>query len=150
MKRMSLRRFGRIVARVMATLPAEFAPHLANLAVDVEDEADVETLRRMDFTEEEIADGESLYGLFEPLEAGDYEGLDVADRPHRLIIYKNPLEDDFPDRRELLLEIRKTVIHELAHHFGYSERDLDGFEAKDDPFRDGLTERLDEDDHPAG
>jgi predicted Zn-dependent protease with MMP-like domain len=150
MKRMSLRKFGRIVARVMATLPAEFAPHLANLVVDVEEEADVETLRRMEFTEEEIADGESLYGLFEPLETGDYEGLDVADRPHRLIIYKNPLEDDFPDRRELLLEIRKTVIHELAHHFGYSERDLDPFEAKDDPFRDGLTERLDEDDRPAG
>jgi predicted Zn-dependent protease with MMP-like domain len=144
MKRMSLRKFGRIVARVMETLPAEFAPHLANLVVDIEDEPDVETLRRLDFTEEEIADGESLYGLFEPLDHVDYEGLDVADRPHRLIIYKNPLEDDFPDRRELLLEIRKTVIHELAHHFGYSERDLDPFEAKDDPFGDGLTERLDE------
>lgn len=141
---MSLRKFCRIVARVMETLPKEFRPHLGNLAVDVEEEPDVETLRRLDFTQEEIADGESLYGLFEPLEAVDYEAFDLADRPHRLIIYKRPLEDDFPDHRELLLEIRKTVIHELAHHFGFSERDLDRFEAQDDPFRDGLTERLDE------
>ena len=143
MKRMSLRRFGQVVARVMRTLPAELVPHLDNLAVDVEDEADEETLRRAGLSEQEIADGETLYGLFEPLD-GDYESLDLADQPHRLIVYRNPLEEDFPDRRELLLEIRKTVIHELAHHFGYSERDLDAFEAKGDPFGDGLTERLDE------
>ena len=41
-----------------------------------------------------------------------------------------------PIPRELRLEIRKTVIHELAHHFGYTERDLDPFESKDDPFGD--------------
>jgi len=32
------------------------------------------------------------------------------------------------------MEIRRTVIHELAHHFGWSERDLDSFEAKEDPW----------------
>ncbi len=141
---MSLRKFGQIVARVMRTLPPEFETHLANLVVDVEDEADETTLRKAGFSDEEIADGETLYGLFEPMEPFDCEALDLADRPHRLRIFKNPLEDDFPERRELLLEIRKTVIHELAHHFGYSERDLDYFESQEDPFRDGLTEQLDE------
>jgi predicted Zn-dependent protease with MMP-like domain len=125
MKRMSLRRFGHIVARVMQTLPDELSQYLHNIVVDVEEEADVETLRRMEFTEEEIAAGETLYGLFDPLPLPDTSGMDFDDPPHRIIIYKRPLEEDFPDRRALMTEIRKTVIHELAHHFGYTDRDLE-------------------------
>jgi len=139
MKRMSLRKFGLVVARVMETLPAEFQQYLDNVVVDVEEEPDIETLRRMDFTEEEIAEGESLYGLFAPLDlpsgwAG--EVVDVRDLPHRIIIYKRPLEEDFPDRRQLMIEIRKTVIHDLAHHFGYNEADLEKFDDNPDPFGD--------------
>ena len=125
MKRMSLRRFGQIVARVLETLPDELKQYLDNVVVDVEDEPDVQTLRRMDFTEEEIAAGETLYGLFDPLPLPDTAGMDFDEPPHRIIIYKRPLEEDFPDKKELMTEIRKTVIHELAHHFGYSDRDLE-------------------------
>jgi predicted Zn-dependent protease with MMP-like domain len=128
MKRMSLERFGRIVVRVLETLPDEFKPYLDNVVVDVEEEPDVETLQRMGFSEEEIAAGESLYGLFAPLELPTAWGgdvVDVRDLPHRIIISTRTLENDFRDRRELRDQIRKTVIHELAHHFGYSDRDLE-------------------------
>ena len=37
-----------------------------------------------------------------------------------------------PER--LRTEIRKTVIHELAHHFGLTDRDLERFDANPDPF----------------
>jgi predicted Zn-dependent protease with MMP-like domain len=140
MGRMSLRKFGRVVAGVMETLPEPFRPFLQNLVVDVEDEPDERTLREQGFTAEEIADGETLYGLFVPFPQQmslDHGGAidDAHEHPlHRLIIYKHPLEEDFPEPRELRREIRRTVIHELAHHFGYSERDLDPFEAKEDPF----------------
>ncbi len=137
MPRLSLERFSRIVAKVMETLPEELKPHLDNVIVDVEEEPDEETLRRMDFTEEEIAAGDSLYGLFAPMDLPTAWGADAIvphDLPHRIIIYKRPLEEDFPDRRELMIEIRKTVVHELAHHFGYSERDLERFDANPDPF----------------
>jgi predicted Zn-dependent protease with MMP-like domain len=125
MKRLSLDQFGRIVARVMETLPEEIKQHLDNVAVDVEEEPDEETLRRVGFTEEEIAEGETLYGVFEPLDVAAGDALAVADLPHRICVYKRPLEEDFPDRRELMDQIRKTVIHEVAHHFGYSDRDLE-------------------------
>lgn len=143
MRRMSLRRFGRIVARVMETLPEEFLPYLDNLVVDVEREPDERTLRRAGLSEEEIAEGETLYGLFDPLElpsgyAGDV--IDTGAMLHRLLIFKRPLEDDFPDRRDLLIEIRKTVIHELAHHFGFNERDLERFDDNPDPFGDDLLD----------
>jgi len=128
MKRMTLRKFGRIVARILETLPAKWQRYLENVVVDVEEEPDVATLRDMGFTEEEIDAGESLYGLFAPMELpSPYGGdaIDLANLPHRIIIYKRPLEEDFPERRELLREIRRTVIHELAHHFEYTDRDID-------------------------
>jgi predicted Zn-dependent protease with MMP-like domain len=139
MRRMSLRRFGRIVARVMETLPEEFQPYLDNVVVEVRDEPDVELLRSMDFTEDEIAAGDSLYGLFVPLDTGSAwagEVVDAGDLPHQLLIFKRPLEEDFPDRKQLVTEIRKTVIHELAHHFGLTDRDLERFDAREDPFGD--------------
>jgi predicted Zn-dependent protease with MMP-like domain len=142
MKRMPLREFGKIVGRVMETLPEQFKPYLENLIVDIEYEPTPELLREQGYTDDEIADGDTLYGLFAPFPmVGELEfgGVDEHDQPlHRIIIYKNPLEDDFPNPDELRLEIRKTVIHELAHHFGYSERDLDPFESKEDPFGDEL------------
>jgi predicted Zn-dependent protease with MMP-like domain len=128
MRRMSLRKFGQVVARVIETLPAKFKRHLDNVVVDVEDEPDEETLRQAGFTEEEIADGETLYGLFVPMDLPSGWGgdaLDLHDLPHRILIFKGPLEEDFSDRRELMSEIRKTVIHEIAHHFGYTDRDID-------------------------
>jgi predicted Zn-dependent protease with MMP-like domain len=128
MKRLSLRKFGQVVARVMETLPEEFLPHLDNVVVDVEEEPDLDTLRRAGLTEEEIEAGETLFGLFDPLELpSGYSGdaVDTNSMLHRLVIFKRPLEEEFPDRAELLDEIRKTVIHELAHHFGYTDRDLE-------------------------
>jgi predicted Zn-dependent protease with MMP-like domain len=112
----------------METLPEELKQHLDNVVVDVEEEPDRETLLRAGLTEEEIADGESLLGLFDPLElpsAFSGDAIDTNDMPHRLVIFKRPLEEEFPDRREFVDQVRKTVIHELAHHFGYTDRDLE-------------------------
>lgn len=141
MKRMTLEKFGRIVARVMETLPEEFQPYLDNVVVDVQEEPDEEMLREQGFTDEEIEAGDSLYGLFAPMRlpanwSGDV--VDVRDLPHQIIIYKRPLEEDFPNRRQLMIEIRKTVVHELAHHFGFNERDLERFDDNPDPFGDEL------------
>ncbi len=137
MTRMSLEEFGRIVATVMETLPEIFQPYLHNVVVDVQEEPDEETLRRVGFTPEEIAQGDSLYGLFSPMELpGSWSGtvVDIRDLPHRLIIFKRPLEESFPNRRRLLIEIRKTVVHELAHHFGFTDRDLEKFDDNPNPF----------------
>lgn len=125
---MSMKQFCRVVAEVMKTLPAEFAPYLENVVVDVEEEPDEQTLRRAGLSDQEIADGETLLGFFDPLELPTlYSGdaVDTNDMLHRLVIYKRPLEEEFLDRAELYDEIRKTVIHELAHHFGYTDRDLE-------------------------
>jgi predicted Zn-dependent protease with MMP-like domain len=135
---MTRRTFDRVVSQVMQDLPEAFAPYLENLVVDVEDQPDERTLREAGLTDAEIADGESLYGLFIPFPDQPYEGLggvDGFEQPmHKIVVYRRPLVEDFPDPGELRLEIRKTVVHELAHHFGFDERDLERFEEKADPF----------------
>jgi predicted Zn-dependent protease with MMP-like domain len=136
MKRMSMNRFCKIVRAVLRELPPELKQHMRNLIVDVEEEPDPEMLRRSGYTEKEIAAGVDLLGLMAPLlsenvvDLDDDEELhvdfqhDSLDQPNRLIIYKGPHEREFPDLEERLKEICKTVIHELAHHFGYTEEDL--------------------------
>ncbi|MFN4259326.1 MAG: metallopeptidase family protein [Gemmataceae bacterium] len=136
MKRMSLRKFGMLVAEVLETLPPEIAKYLDNVVVDVEVEPTAETLRDLDFTEAEIAAGESLYGLFCPMPLPWPDEVEFLDRPNRIIIYQRPLAEDFPDPEQLRTEIRKTVIHEIAHHFGLTDRDLERFDDHPDPFRD--------------
>lgn len=133
--RMSMKEFGRLVRQVMETLPKEFEPYMDNVIVDVAPEPDEELLRQAGFTEDEIAAGETLLGLFEPLDAGGL-ALDEHDGPHRLWIFRNPHEEEFDDPKRLRTEIRKTVIHELAHHFGWTDRDLQKFDDNPDPFGD--------------
>ena len=68
MKRMGMKKFGRIVAFVMETLPEAFREHLDNVVVDVEREPSVEELLGAGLTEEEIDEGETIFGLFEPMD----------------------------------------------------------------------------------
>ena len=85
------------VRRALDSLPPDLARRLENVAVVVEDE--------------NAADPD-LFGL--------YEGGD-AYLPHKVTIYRRPLEEDFTQPDELEREIRVTVLHELAHYFGLDE-----------------------------
>lgn len=141
MAEMSMREFKKIVRQTMESLPADLRPHLENVVVDVAEEPDHDLLLRAGLTEEEIADGESLLGLFEPLEPAGMmsDAFLASDLQHCLWIFKRPHEEEFEDPARLRTEIRKTVIHELAHHFGWSDRDLERFDSLPDPFADGKT-----------
>jgi predicted Zn-dependent protease with MMP-like domain len=88
------------VRRALDSLPAEIAEALENVAVVVEDENQ---------------DDPDLLGLFE-----EHEYL-----PAKITIYRRPLEESFPEPRELEREIRITVLHELAHYFGIDEERLE-------------------------
>lgn len=139
MPRLSMAEFKTYVKRVLDTLPAELKAHMGNVVVDVEDEPDERTLRRVGFTPEEIAEGDTLFGLFTPFPLNT-EALDLDQRPHRLLIYKRSHEEAFATRERMLTEIRKTVIHELAHHFGWTDADLERFDNTPDPFGGDLDE----------
>lgn len=131
---MSMKKFAAIVRHAVESLPDEIKAHLENVVIDVEEEPSVEFLRQAGFTDEEIAAGESLYGYFMPLEG--VSATEMLENPNRIIIFRNPLEEDFPDPHDLQIEIRKTVVHEIAHHFGLTDRDLEKFDDNPNPFHD--------------
>lgn len=131
---MSMDKFAAVVRQAIDSLPEEILGHLENVVIDVDEEPSVEFLREAGFTDEEIDAGDSLYGYFMPMDG--VAASEMLENPNRILIFRNPLEEDFPDRKELLIEIRKTVIHEIAHHFGLSDRDLERFDDNPDPFGD--------------
>lgn len=133
MASMSMAEFQVLVRSVMDTLPDEFRPFLDNVVVEVADWPNDDLLLKAGLTEAEIDDGESLLGLFEPFEMPT-DGIDFTDHPHKLWIFKEPHEEEFPDPTRLRTEIKKTVVHELAHHFGWTDRDLERFDDDPDPF----------------
>lgn len=107
--------FYELVERALEGLPPDLTELLDNVAIMVEDWPDYST-PLVDGEE----DGNVLYGLYEgvPLtERGDgYSGF----LPDRITIFRGPLERDFPPK-ELEDQVRITVIHEIAHYFGFDE-----------------------------
>jgi len=88
------------VRNALDSLPLELARGLENVAVVVEDENPEEP---------------DLLGLFQ----------EDPYLPAKISIYRLPLEESFPDPKELEDEIRITVLHELAHYFGIDEERLE-------------------------
>ncbi len=107
--------FYELVERALEGLPPDLAELLDNVAIMVEDWPD-SSMPLMDGEE----DDNVLYGLYEgvPLtERGDgYHGF----LPDRITIFRGPLARDFPPE-ELEDQVRITVVHEIAHFFGFDE-----------------------------
>ena len=94
------------VRAALDSLPPHIASALVNVAVVVEDEH---------------PEDPDLYGLYEGIPLPERSGSDSGTLPDRIAIYRRPLEEDFADPAELEHEIRVTVLHELAHYFGFDE-----------------------------
>lgn len=104
--------------RAIDDLPQEILDLMDNLAIVVDDWPDLSTPL--------VSDGQhnSLYGL--------YEGVPLTQRgwgysgalPDRITIFRGPLERDFGPE-ELKEQIQVTVVHEIAHHFGFDDDQLD-------------------------
>ncbi len=109
--------FYELVERALEGLPPELSALLENVAITVEDWPDSSMLLSDD-------PEDTLYGFYEgtPLtERGEwYSGV----LPDRITIFRGPLERDFA-REELEEEVRITVVHEIAHHFGFDEERLE-------------------------
>lgn len=118
MLRVSTEEFETLVGRALDQLPQQFAEMLDNVAILVEEEPDPEMLREMGFDPEE-----ELLGLYTGIPQTERE-VGWADLPDTVTIYRGPLCRYCRDRRELIREVRDTVVHELGHHFGLSDEEM--------------------------
>jgi predicted Zn-dependent protease with MMP-like domain len=110
-------RFERLVDRAVASIPAPFRAALDEIALVIADEPTREQLR-----ENGLRADETLYGLYEGVPLDEWGG-DWLPVPTRIIVFRLPLEEDFPDPEDLADEVRITILHELAHHLGIDDED---------------------------
>jgi len=112
--------FERLVELALDALPADAQRLLENVAIVIEDEPSPADLR-----DGNMDPDETLYGLYQGTPATEY-GADWVPFPNKISLYRLPLEEDFPDPRDLAEEVRLTVLHELAHHVGLDDDRLEG------------------------
>jgi predicted Zn-dependent protease with MMP-like domain len=108
-------RFDQLVDRAVAGIPARFRAALDEVAIVIADEPSAEQLR-----ENGLGPDETLYGLYEGVPLSEW-GADWSPEPSRILVFRLPLEEDFPDPGELADEVRITILHELAHHLGIGD-----------------------------
>jgi predicted Zn-dependent protease with MMP-like domain len=108
-------RFDRLVDRAIAGIPMPFRAALGEIALVIAD--DVAPHQRR---ENDLGPDDTLYGLYEPGRGWEFDG--VAE-PARIVLFRLPLEEDFPDPLDLADEVRITILHELAHHLGIEDED---------------------------
>ena len=111
---MNRERFEELVAEAVGDLPEEFLDKLENVDVVVEDSPARTQLIR-------VGRGMTLLGL--------YEGVPHTERtrgynmilPDRITIFQKPIEAICRSEKEVVLEVRRVVQHEIAHHFGLDD-----------------------------
>lgn len=124
---MDQQEFEAIVVEALDELPAEFAGLMENIEVLVEDRAQPSHRRALGLKPWQ---NRTLYGL--------YQGVPLTERtrgyglvaPDTITIFRAPLVRDFPDPGALRDQIRRTVLHEIAHFFGIDDdrlRELDAY-----------------------
>ncbi|MHB8438982.1 MAG: metallopeptidase family protein [Acidimicrobiales bacterium] len=106
----AMERFEELVAQAVDALPAQFGRQMENVAVLVQDHSE----------------GHRLFGL--------YEGIPLTSRgpmsysgamPDRITLYREEICSVCSSEEEVKEQVRKTVIHEVAHHFGISDPRLE-------------------------
>ena len=102
--------FDQLVSDALDELPDDIRNLMTNVAVTVEDEP---------------PPGRNLLGLYEGVPWGRRGPYYAGALPDKITIYRNPLElisRGDPERLRFL--VRRTVFHEIAHHFGISDQRL--------------------------
>lgn len=122
---MSRSEFEALVEQAIAQVPKDFLDRVENLSFQVSDWADGEMLAEVGFD-----DPRDLLGL--------YRGWPLTERTHDyssclpdvILIFQGAVENYVAETGESVLRvIRETIIHELAHYFGFSEAEMDEIEA---------------------
>lgn len=113
---MSLNEFEELVSQGIAQIPAKFLEKLKNVAIVVEEEPNGEQLEKLKLRNENL-----LFGLYEgvpQIKRGAY----YSSLPDKITIFKKPIEQYAGSAEEIQEIVKKTVWHEIAHHFGSDEK----------------------------
>ncbi len=117
--RLSRARFERLVEEALVSIPELLRRRMENVEIVIEAWPTAEQLERAGLEPDDW-----LFGL--------YEGTPLIQRgitaepflPDKITIFQGPLQEACGSEEEVRREVRTTVIHEIAHHFGIDESRL--------------------------
>ncbi|MYF81658.1 MAG: metallopeptidase family protein [Chloroflexi bacterium] len=112
-------RFRRLVERALDEIPDELAGRMDNVVILVRNQPTEEELESVG-----LSSRETLLGLYvgRPLTSRGWYGETL---PDRIMIYQQPIESICRSEDEVVEQVRETVLHEVAHHFGIDDDRLD-------------------------
>jgi len=116
-----------LAAEAFAELPDPFRSLAGEVVIRVDDFADEQTLADLG-----MEDPFELTGLYHGVDLGRREGLGPAPEPSRIFLYRRPILDEWCERGDVALRdlIAHVLIHEIGHHFGLSDDDIDRVEGE--------------------
>ena len=117
-----------LAREVFAGLPAKFRALCEGLIIRVEDFAPDDVLDDLDIESEY-----DLMGLFQGVGLPFRSETAPVQLPNMIWLYRCPILEYWAERDETLgAVVAHVLIHEIAHHFGYSDEDIAALEAKPD------------------
>lgn len=120
----SLADFEAMAAEAFDTIPAELRAPVGDVLIRVEDFPDEETEAEM-----ELESPFDLLGLYRGVDLLRQSVADVRTSPDAIFLYRRPILDYWCETGEDLFHvIRHVLIHEIGHHFGFSDDDMDRIE----------------------
>jgi len=112
--------FADLVDEALADLPAELGRYLDGVAIDIEPMPDRETARSVG-----LRSRRHLLGLYVGVPLTQRSVEQLARLPDRIVIYRDNILRACRTRQQVVDQVRTTVLHEVGHHFGLDELDLD-------------------------
>jgi len=117
-----------LAERALAAIPERLMQHVRGVGISVEEMPDDETLDDLG-----IGSAWDLTGLYRGTPLTERSVSDVARQPDLIFLYRQPiLLEWIATGEDLFRLVRNVVVHEIAHHFGFSDPDIDALEREMD------------------
>ncbi len=113
------REFEELVRRALEGLPEAFLDRMDNVDVVVQRYPSPRQLE-----EAGVAPGDTLLGLYQGIPLTGRAGYNMA-LPDKITLFQRPIEAECDTLQDMAEQVRETVVHEVAHHFGISDEALE-------------------------
>jgi predicted Zn-dependent protease with MMP-like domain len=112
--------FERLAEAAIERLPERFRVHLAGVVLRIDDFADDEVLEQLG-----IEDPFDLSGLYSGRSLDKQDSWTSGELPPMIHLYRRPLLDEWAESGVALEDlIAHVIVHEIGHHFGFSDEDM--------------------------